>query len=159
MTDAIKSAVWEMVEAGGRTAKTFGISRTLGQVYALLYVRNEPLSLDQIVEELEMSKASVSIACRQLYAFGAVRHTSLKGDRRDFYEAEEDFRGLLLNGILPMLEKKLNSAGIQIERCRKMLELSDTEEVQRIRKRLDDTEKRRAKMISLLRNPLIKRML
>ena len=148
-----------MVEAGGRTAQTFGVSRLLGQIYALLYLRNEPLSLDQIVEELEVSKASVSIACRQLQAFGAVRRTTLRGDRRDFYEAVQDFHGLLMNGILPMLEKKLESARVQIDRCREVLDDADSPEAKRIRQRLDETEDRRAKLIGLLRNPLLRRML
>jgi DNA-binding transcriptional regulator GbsR (MarR family) len=156
---AIKSAIWEMVEAGGRTAQTFGVSRLLGQIYTLLYLKNEPLSLDQLVEELQVSKASVSIACRQLHAFGAVRRVGVRGDRRDFYEAVQDVRGLLQHGLLPAVEKKLNSARVQIEKCRALLAESNEPETAHLLQRLDEAEERRAKVNDLIRNPLLRRML
>jgi HTH-type transcriptional regulator, glycine betaine synthesis regulator len=148
-----------MVEAGGRTAETFGVSRLLGQIYTLLYLKNEALSLDQIVLELDVSKASVSIACRQLHTFGAVRRITQKGDRRDFYEAIQDFRGLLQNGLLPAVEKKLDSARVQIDRCRSLLIESDSQEALRLKHRLDEAEERRAKISDLIKNPLLRRML
>jgi len=117
------------------------------------------LSLDQIVQELEVSKASVSIACRQLHTFGAIRRVGMRGDRRDFYEAVQDFRGLLQNGLLPALEKKLNSARVQIEKCRALLSTSDGPESEHLLKRLDEAEERRAKINDLIKNPLLRRML
>lgn len=158
---AVGEALWQMIEAGGRTAQTFGLSKLFGQIYTLLYLKNQPLSLDQMVEELGVSKASVSIACRQLNQFGAVRRITQKGDRRDFYEAVQDVRGLLQHGLLPALEKKLDSARIQIEQCRRILEQArghdpDSEPLMR---RLDEAESRRAKVCDLIRNPLLRRML
>jgi len=158
---AVSNALWQMIEAGGRTAENFGISRLFGQIYMLLYLKNRPLSLDEMVKELAISKASVSIACRQLYSFGAVRRVTHKGDRRDFYEAVQDFRGLLQNGLLPMLERKLDSARIQIEQCRGQLESScdHDDESEMLIERLDEAEERRSKICDLIRNPLVRRML
>ena len=155
----IGEALWQMIDAGGRTAETFGISRLLGQIYTLLYLRDAPLSLDQIIEELSVSKASVSIACRQLQTFGAVRRITQKGNRRDFYEAVQDFRGLLQNGLLPALEKKLDSARIQIEHCRRLLEGAHSGEATQLIKRLDEAEERRSKINDLIRNPLVRGIL
>lgn len=148
-----------MIDAGGRTAETFGLSRLLGQIYTLLYLRDMPLSLDQIIAELSVSKASVSIACRQLQTFGAVRRITQKGSRRDFYEAVQDFRGLLQNGLLPALEKKLDSARIQIEHCRRLLESASSGEATQLIKRLDEAEERRSKINDLIRNPLVRSIL
>ncbi len=159
MSGPVKSAVWEMVEAGGRTAESFGVSRLLGQIYTLLYLRNEPLSLDELVEELAVSKASVSIACRHLHSFGAVRRITQRGDRRDFYEAVQDVRGLLQNGLLPVIQKKLDSARVQIDRCRNLLEQAAGEDVTRLKARLDEAEERRAKISALVNNPLLRHML
>lgn len=155
----IEEALWQMIDAGGRTAETFGLSRLLGQIYTLLYLRNVPLSLDQIIAELSVSKASVSIACRQLQTFGAVRRITQKGNRRDFYEAVQDFRGLLQHGLLPALEKKLDSARIQIEHCRKLLESAQRSEAEQLITRLDEAEERRAKISDLIRNPLVRGIL
>lgn len=157
--DPVQQAAWQMVEAGGRTAQSFGLARLLGQIYMLLYLKNQPLSLDAMVEELQVSKASVSIACRQLHAFGAIRRITRKGDRRDFYEAVQDFRGLLQNGLLPALDKKLDSAKIQIEQCRSMLAGADSEASGQLLQRLNEAEERRSKISDLIRNPLVRRML
>jgi DNA-binding transcriptional regulator GbsR (MarR family) len=158
---AVNNALWQMVEAGGRTAQTFGVSKLIGQIYTLLYLKNRPLSLDEIMEELGVSKASVSIACRRLHDFGAIRRITQKADRRDFYEAVQDFRGLLQHGLLPALEKKLDSARVQIEQCRKLLERADDHDAESsaLTGRLDEAEERRAKISDLIRNPLIRRML
>lgn len=148
-----------MVEAGGRTAQTFGVSRLLGQIYTLLYLKNQSLSLDEIAQELAVSKASVSIACRQLHTFGALRRMTHRGDRRDFYEAVQDFRGLLQHGLLPILEKKLESAGIQIQKCRKMIESVSDLDSGKLMERLNEAEERRSKIMNLIKNPLLQRML
>lgn len=148
-----------MIEAGGRTAQTFGVSRLFGQIYTLLYLKNEPLSLDQIVQELSVSKASVSIACRRLNSFGAIRRLTQKGDRRDFYTAVQDFRGLVQHGLLPAIEKKLDSARRQIDQCRSLLDEAPCEEAIKLKERLLEAEERRAKIYDLIRNPLLRRML
>jgi len=160
-TGALEEAIWQMIEAGGRTAQSFGVSKLLGQIYILLYLKNAPLSLSQIVHELKVSKASVSIACRQLDAFGAVRRVTQRGDRRDFYEAVQDFREILQNSLLPALEKKLDSARRQIEQCRSILESAEDtgSETEDLKSRLDEAENRRAKISNLVKNPLIRRML
>ena len=119
--DKLQQASRELIEAGGRTAQSFGLNRLLGQIYMFLYIRREASSLDDLVEGMGVSKASISIACRQLLALGAIKRVWRKGDRKDYYEAETDLRSLLNNGILRELDKKLDSARTQIERCREIL--------------------------------------
>ncbi|MFH1026858.1 MAG: MarR family transcriptional regulator, partial [Pseudomonadota bacterium] len=89
-----------MIEAGGRTAQSFGLNRLFGQIYILLYLSDEACSLDLLAEQLGVSKASVSIACRQLETWGAVHRSWVKGDRRDYYVAETNFNNILRNGLL-----------------------------------------------------------
>lgn len=154
-------AVWEMVEAGGRTAESFGLSRLFGQIYMLLYLNAAPLSLDQLAEHLAVSKASVSIASRQLLKWAAVKKVWVRGDRKDYYEAETDFRTILNGGLLNSLSKKLDSARIQIERSLALVEkASDDPDRQKfLRDRLELAEKRRKRIASVLDNPLLRGML
>lgn len=160
-SNPVSEALWQMVEAGGRTAETFGVSRLLGQIYTLLYLKDQPLALDELVTELDVSKASVSIACRQLNTFGAVRRITQKGDRRDYYEAVQDFRSLLHDGLLPSIEKKLASAGRQIDQCRQLLTVGGDHvpEADRLLARLEEAEERRRRISELLSNPLVRRLL
>lgn len=104
------------IEAGGNSTHAFGLGRMIGRVYALLYLTPEPLSLEQVADELKVSKASASITLRQLESWQAVLLINVEGDRRDFYVAQTDFSILLRKGIMPGVRKKLRSAGVQIER-------------------------------------------
>lgn len=150
-----------MIEAGGRTAQSFGLSRLFGQLYVLLYLQKNPLCLDELASQLGVSKASISIACRQLDSWGAVRCVWVKGDRRDFYQAETDLGNLVRGGLMPSLNKKLESARKQIERSMQMLEQHDGDAASSsfVRQRLQEAEKRRARVAALLNNPLLRRLL
>lgn len=157
----MNAAMWEMIEAGGRTAQSFGLSRLFGQIYMLLYLSSKPLSLDELAQHLGVSKASVSIASRKLEAWGAVKKVWVRGDRRDFYEAETDFRSILNGGLLSSLSKKLESARVQIERSLALVEQSADEESRRqfLRDRLKQAEQRRKRVAGILDNPLLRSML
>ncbi|RBP48131.1 hypothetical protein DES53_101931 [Roseimicrobium gellanilyticum] len=104
------------IEAGGNSTHAFGLGRMIGRVYALLYLTPEPLSLEEVADQLQVSKASASITLRQLESWQAVLPLNIEGDRRDFYVAQTDFSILLRKGIMPGVRKKLRSAGVQIER-------------------------------------------
>ncbi|OQA05846.1 MAG: HTH-type transcriptional repressor OpcR [bacterium ADurb.Bin374] len=159
--DSLHPAKREMIEAGGRTAQSFGLSRLLGQIYTLLYLNKGALSLDAIAESLGVSKASVSIACRQLESWGAVKRSWVKGDRRDYYVAETDFRRILGNGLLGSVLKKLDSAKVQIERSLGLLEsrAGDSEDAEFLRDRLKEAEEFRNKISRLLDNPIVRTLL
>jgi len=158
-SDSVNAAVWEMVEAGGRTAETFGVGRLLGQIYILLYLKNKPISLIDIASELNVSKASVSIACRQLATFGALQRVTRRGNRQDFYRVVQDFKSLLQHGLLPVVEKKLDSASMQIERSRSLLGDSEGEDSRLLLDRLDEAGTRIRKIRDLIANPIVRRLL
>lgn len=138
----------------------------LGQMYALLYLHPQPMCLDEIAAELGISKASVSTTIRQLERWTAVKRVWVKGDRRDFYEAETDFQSVLKHGVLATLRKKLDTAGAQIqvvEQCLKEAALQnhgpadDTMAV--VIARLERARKFQSKVNGLLGNPLLDHLL
>lgn len=109
--------VVRFIDAAGNTTHSFGLGKLIGRLFALLYLAPEPLCLDQIAKKLRISKASASIAVRQLAAWQAVHKVETsKSGRRDFYQPELRFGVILKNGLLPGLQKKLHSAGEQIDR-------------------------------------------
>lgn len=109
--------VARFIDAAGNTTHSFGLGKLIGRLFALLYLSPEPLCLDQIADKLKISKASVSITVRQLASWHAVHKLEAASDRRDFYEAELRFGVILRNGLLPSVQKKLRSAGLQIDRA------------------------------------------
>ena len=159
--DALYEARMQMIEAGGRTAESFGISGLLGRIYMFLYLSGEAQSLAEIAEGLGVSKASASIACRQLQSWGGIRSVWRKGDRRDFYEAETNLKALLRNGLIEGVNKKLESAQVQIEQCRDLLTAHGQHQPKSgfVLDRLGEAERMRKKIHSLLNNPLLRKLL
>lgn len=74
----------------GEMGSRWGINRTVGQIYALLYVSEEPLCADQIVEGLGISRSNTSMGLKELQAWGLVVPKHRPGDRRDFFTTPGD---------------------------------------------------------------------
>ncbi len=74
----------------GEMGSLWGINRTMAQVHALLLISRDPLSANEIMDELQISRGNVSMALRDLMAWGIVSRVHLKGERREFYTTEKD---------------------------------------------------------------------
>lgn len=80
------------VDGIGTAAATSGIlSQLQGRIFALLYLRPGPVSLDDIAAELQQSKSNVSVTIRGLLEWHLVRRTPVGGSRKDHYEAATNF--------------------------------------------------------------------
>jgi DNA-binding transcriptional regulator GbsR (MarR family) len=82
--------VQRFVEAWGAMGSLWGINRSVARVHALLMANEEPISLDEIADRLQISKGNASMCLRELRTFGVVRQVEVPGDRRDFYVTEPD---------------------------------------------------------------------
>ncbi len=82
-----------MLDGLGQLADYFGFNKVLGQLYGTLLLSAEPLSLDDMMARLGISKASVSTNMRTLEHMGMVRQVWVRGGsgRRKYYQAETDF--------------------------------------------------------------------
>lgn len=165
-------ASWErevrrFIDAGGNTTHAFGLGRLIGRMFALLYLQPRPLSLEEIAAWLEISKASASTTIRHLEQWHAVRHKPIEGDRRDYYEAETEFRVIVREGLLPGIRKKLGSAGLQISRTLEAEAPVGTgkstsgipADIQIIRKRLRAARDLHAKLDGILSSRLLEHFL
>jgi len=74
----------------GEMGSRWGINRTVGQIYALLFVSDRALNADEIVDKLGVSRSNVSMGLKELQAWRLVKLAHLPGDRRDYYSAPED---------------------------------------------------------------------
>lgn len=95
----IETVQSNMLDGLGQLAAYFGFSKVMGQLYGALLLNAEPLSLDDLVELLDISKASVSMNLRTLEHMGMVRQVWVRGGggRRKYYEAETDFWQIISN--------------------------------------------------------------
>jgi DNA-binding transcriptional regulator GbsR (MarR family) len=74
----------------GEMGSRWGISRTVGQIYALLYVSQAPLNADALGEALGFSRSNVSMGLKELQSWNLVRLLHLPGDRREYFAAPDD---------------------------------------------------------------------
>ena len=83
----------------GEMGSRWGINRTVGQIYALLYVQAHPLNADEIADYLGFSRSNVSMGLKELQSWRLVKLLHLPGDRREYFEPPKDiwdiFKALL----------------------------------------------------------------
>jgi DNA-binding transcriptional regulator GbsR (MarR family) len=74
----------------GELGTRWGLSRTVAQIHALLYLAQKPLAADEIAALLSVARSNVSTSLRELQGWGVVRVVHTMGDRRDRFEAIHD---------------------------------------------------------------------
>lgn len=74
----------------GEMGTRWGINRTMAQVQALLFISEEPLSADEIMTKLQISRGNVSMSLRELINWGIVNKMHVKGERKEFFTTEKD---------------------------------------------------------------------
>jgi DNA-binding transcriptional regulator GbsR (MarR family) len=91
----IKMFVLHFGEMGSR----WGINRTVGQIYALIYLSDEPLNADQIVERLGFSRSNVAMGIKELDGMNLIMLRHIPNDRKDYYVTHEDIWDIVRNLI------------------------------------------------------------
>jgi DNA-binding transcriptional regulator GbsR (MarR family) len=89
--------------------RVLGLPRSLGEIYGLLFISTVPLSLDDLVRSLGISKGSASQGLKTLRTLGAVREASGNGDRRTYYEPAVDLKRLVGGFIREQVRPHLDS--------------------------------------------------
>lgn len=85
-----KEAKNKFVQTWGALGSQWGINKTMAQIHALLMVSNEPISMEDIMEELQISRGNASMNLRALMDWGIVYKEYKAGERREFFTAEKD---------------------------------------------------------------------
>lgn len=80
----------DFVAQWGAMGSQWGINRTMAQIHALLMTAKDPMTTDEVMEALEISRGNAHGNLKELVAWGLVRVVLRKGERREFFEAEKD---------------------------------------------------------------------
>src|SRR5678815_2858085 len=87
---ALSEARDEFVTQWGAIGSAWGINRTMAQIHALLITVPTPLSTDEIMADLKISRGNAHGNLRELVSWGLVKSVIRKGERKEFFEAEKD---------------------------------------------------------------------
>jgi DNA-binding transcriptional regulator GbsR (MarR family) len=104
----------EFANTLGMLASRLSLNPTVGQIYGLLYMSQNPVSLNEMVEKLGISKGSVSINVRVLESWGAVKKVWVDNSRKDYYEANPDTLSVIMSRIKNGLSRRLEEVGTRM---------------------------------------------
>jgi DNA-binding transcriptional regulator GbsR (MarR family) len=105
MNSNLTAAREEFIQGMSRISHFWGFPKAMGAIYGAVYLSPIPLSLDEIVEQVGVTKGAVSTHVRRLERLGMVHKQIRLGDRKDYYEAEDDF-WKVIKGVLRERERQ-----------------------------------------------------
>ena len=151
----------EFVDMSGGLAQGFGLPRSVGEIYGLLYLSPEPMSAPEIGAGLSISKGSVSTGTRQLLALGFIRKVWRRDERKDFFEAEVELWDLLHSAYERIVKVRAHDAKRRLEVVVEILDEEKSgyspEEYAVMKERLDRLNKLRIRAKQFM--PFIERLI
>ena len=86
----LAEAKQQFISSWGAFGTQWGINRTMAQIHALLLVSAHPITQDEIMGELSISRGNVNMNIRELVGWGLVDRVIISGERKEFFTAEKD---------------------------------------------------------------------
>lgn len=122
----------------GRMSSSWGINRTMAQIHALLFVSGIPMTVNEIMERLQISRGNASMNLRELMDWGLVRRFRRPGDRKDTYLSETDPYQMFVRLIRERKRRELDPTADVIRECLGKLPVNPDGELERtLRVRLE----------------------
>lgn len=127
MNEKLENMEDKFINNVSRMGDVFGLNRFVLQLYGILYLSDKPMSLDDMVARLGVSKGNVSVNIRELEKWGAVRRVWVKGSRKDFYQADLDIKKVVINKIKAGADKRLTQLDSIINEFKSNLKTMETQ--------------------------------
>ncbi len=80
----------QFISNWGAFGTHWGINRTMAQIHALLLISPDPVTQDDVMEELNISRGNVNMNIRELINWGLIERVILSGERKEYFTAEKD---------------------------------------------------------------------
>ena len=84
----------KFISTWGSLGSLWGINKAMAQIQALLFISTKPLSMEEIMEELKISRGNTSMNLRQLMDWGIVSKELIPGERKEYFTTEKDVQEL-----------------------------------------------------------------
>lgn len=126
-------AEWEVavIDLFLNAVQSVGLPKSLGQIYGLLFCRDQPLSMDEVMKLLGISKGSASQGLRSLRQLGAVSSVFKRGDRKERFLAEIRLRKLVAGFLKEQADPHMEKGISRLEHLRKLLSAEEGEEAKK----------------------------
>ncbi len=126
----------EVIDLFVQLSRVLGQPRSLAEIYGLLFISARPLSMDDLIARLELSKGSASQGLKYLRNLGAVKMVYVPGERRVHYEAVAELRNLAVRFLRDQVVPHLDSGRDRLKRIGGMVRQLPAEDRARINARV-----------------------
>lgn len=106
----------------GEMAASWGISRTMAEIHALLFVSTEPLCTDDVMDQLQISRGNASMNLRELTRWGLIERMHVRGDRKEYFKAESDVWQMFETISRERRRREVEPILETIRRCHEMID-------------------------------------
>jgi len=86
----LSEAKQQFISSWGAFGTHWGINKTMAQIHALLLISPDPITQDDLMEQLSISRGNVNMNVRDLISWGLVDRVIIPGERKEFFSAEKD---------------------------------------------------------------------
>lgn len=124
----------KFIEAWGALGSSWGINRAMAQIHALLLISTKPLSTEDIMEELQMSRGNVNMNIRALMDWGIARKEHKIGERKEYFTAGKDIWELARQVSRERRKREIDPIIGVLSQVREVSKGEDPEEVEEFRK-------------------------
>ncbi|MCI0362808.1 MAG: hypothetical protein L0219_02935 [Phycisphaerales bacterium] len=104
----------------GQMASNWGIPRTMAEVHAVLFIAGEPMNTDDVMEGLGISRGNASMTLRALQEWGIVSRVHLRGDRKEYFQAEQDIWKLFRTILRERKKREIDPLLEALRACRNL---------------------------------------
>jgi DNA-binding transcriptional regulator GbsR (MarR family) len=142
---SLEAAQQLFIRRWGEMAASWGVSRTMAEIHALLFLAPEPLCTDDVMDRLAVSRGSASMNLRDLVRWGLVARVHRMGDRKEYFEAEKEVWQMFETITKERRRRELQPIVETIGKCLTMIDeqrrgggAGHHKEVEAVQKRLAD---------------------
>ncbi len=125
MTSSIEESKALFIRRWGEMGPYWGISRTMAELHALLYVSTQPLCTDDVMAQLQISRGSASMNLRALQDWGLIKRLHQMGDRKDYFISETDVWAMFETIAQQRKRREVEPILEVIRRCHEMVASQD----------------------------------
>jgi DNA-binding transcriptional regulator GbsR (MarR family) len=115
----------KFIQTWGVLGSQWGINKTMAQIHALLYISPNPLSMEEIMEELQISRGNASMNLRSIMEWGIVYKVTKPGERKEFFEAEKNLDELAVKVARERSKREIKPVVKVLDELQKDVDNSD----------------------------------
>src|SRR5262245_27097946 len=116
----LREARERFVALWGQMAANWGIPRTMAEVHALLFIAGQPMNTDEVMDGLDISRGNASMTLRALQEWGIVSRVHIRGDRKEYFQAEQDIWKLFRTILRERKKREIDPLVEALRTCREL---------------------------------------